>query len=88
MDSKKIVSAALAAVVAVGIGSSAQQVKAAKHNDFEKCYGVVKKAMNDCGAPGHSCAGQATKDSDPNEWVLMPKGTCEKLVGGSTTPGE
>lgn len=53
----------------------------------EKCYGVAKAGKNDCGAKGHSCAGQAAKDGDPEEWVFVPKGLCDKLVGGSTTKG-
>ncbi|MDX1949913.1 MAG: DUF2282 domain-containing protein [Rickettsiales bacterium] len=54
----------------------------------EKCYGIVKASKNDCAAAdgSHSCAGYAKKDSDGKEWVLLPKGTCERIVGGSTTP--
>lgn len=49
---------------------------------MEKCYGVVKAGANDCGTDRHSCAGQAAKDGDPNEWVAVPQGLCDKLVGG------
>ena len=28
------------------------------------------------------------KDGDKNEWILVPKGLCNKLVGGSTVPGK
>lgn len=52
----------------------------------EKCYGVAKAGKNDCGANGHSCAGQAVKDGDGKEWIKVPKGTCEKIVGGSLAP--
>lgn len=48
----------------------------------EKCAGIVKKGMNDCGANGHSCAGKAVKDNDPKEWIYVEKGTCEKIKGG------
>ena len=51
----------------------------------DKCYGVTKAGQNDCAANGHSCAGQAKKDNDPNEWKHMPKDQCEKM-GGKTTP--
>ena len=51
-----------------------------------KCYGVAKKGKNDCGANGHSCAGQAKVDGDANEWIFMPKGLCKKIVGGSLKP--
>ena len=49
---------------------------------YEKCQGIAKAGQNDCGANGHSCAGQAAVDGDPNEWVYVPEGTCEKIVGG------
>jgi uncharacterized membrane protein len=46
----------------------------------EKCAGAAKKGQNDCGANGHSCAGQGKTDNDPNEWVYLPKGACEKMT--------
>lgn len=52
----------------------------------EKCYGIVKKAKNDCGTPKHACAAQAAKDGDPSEWMFVMKGNCERIVGGSLTP--
>ncbi|MBY5990615.1 DUF2282 domain-containing protein [Ferrimonas balearica] len=50
---------------------------------WEKCAGVAKKGMNDCGSldGSHGCAGQAKMDNDPNEWVYVPEGTCKKLGG-------
>lgn len=53
---------------------------------WEKCYGIVKAGQNHCGANDHACAGKAVRDSDPNEWVFVPKGTCEKFVGASLYP--
>jgi uncharacterized membrane protein len=54
----------------------------------EKCYGVVKAAKNDCGSADgkHACAGMAKTDNDPNEWIILPEGICEKLAGGMTEP--
>src|SRR3990167_4551981 len=52
---------------------------------MEKCYGVVKIGMNDCGNANHNCAGEAKKDGAKNEWVHLPTGLCKKIVGGSTT---
>ena len=50
---------------------------------WEKCTGVAKKGLNDCGSLDgkHSCSGQATTDNDPNEWVYTPAGTCAKIGG-------
>ncbi len=49
----------------------------------EKCYGVAKAGKNDCAGAAHACAGQSKKDGSATEWVKLPKGTCERLVGGS-----
>jgi len=51
---------------------------------WEKCAGIAKKGQNDCGATdgSHACAGQAEVDGSPVEWVYVPEGTCEKIVGG------
>ena len=83
MKTKTVVNSALAGVFALGV-MAAGTALAADKPDSEKCYGVVKAGKNDCAAAGvHSCAGQATKDGDKESWVYLPKGTCEKLVGGS-----
>jgi uncharacterized membrane protein len=53
-------------------------------NNLEKCYGVAARAKNDCAEGQHSCVGQATRDRDPQSFVLVPKGDCQKLAGGKT----
>ncbi len=53
---------------------------------MEKCYGIVKTAMNDCQTATASCAGSATKDNQPDAFIFLPKGDCNKIVGGSLTP--
>ena len=52
--------------------------------EWEKCAGVAKAGKNDCAAldTKHNCAGQASVDSDKNEWIYVPSGTCEKIPGG------
>ena len=56
---------------------------------LDKCYGIAVAGKNDCASANgsHSCQGQSTKDGDPNEWIYVLKGSCEKIVGGTTTPG-
>jgi len=51
---------------------------------LERCAGMVKKGLNDCAAldGSHFCAGQAAEDSMDIEWVYVPKGLCNKIVGG------
>ena len=48
----------------------------------EKCQGIAKAGLNDCGTSQHSCAGQAKVDRDPEEWIYLPAGTCERITGG------
>ena len=50
----------------------------------EKCYGVAKAGKNDCAANGHACTGQSKTAGDPKEWIFVPKGTCDRIVSGST----
>lgn len=88
MDPKVIIqsamSAALLGMVTVShAAASPMPVKPAKEG-IEKCYGIVKAGLNDCGSDSHACATQSVKDSEPNDWLYLPKGTCEKIVGGKT----
>jgi uncharacterized membrane protein len=38
-----------------------------------------------CQSSASSCAGTAKRDNQPDAWVYAPTGTCDKIVGGSTT---
>lgn len=51
---------------------------------MEKCLGVVKAGKNDCAdlKNTHSCAGEAKVNGSKEEWILLPKGVCERLVNG------
>ena len=46
---------------------------AADEANSEKCYGVAKAGKN---------------DASRKEFIKLPKGTCERVVGGSLTPGK
>lgn len=85
MVSNKTINTLLASAVALTIAGAATTANA-KEEGKEKCYGVVKAGMNDCASAdgAHSCAGHATVDGAATEWVALPAGTCEKLVGGTT----
>ena len=61
---------------------------AADDNNSEKCYGVAKAGKNDCASRAHACSGQATKDKSDKEFIKLPKGTCDRIMGGSLTPGK
>jgi uncharacterized membrane protein len=100
--SKKIILAALSAVVVMGISSEAiaagesnmapganmEMVKMHKPvKGLEKCYGIAKSGKNDCASATEACAGQAKADGAKDAWLGVPTGTCDKIVGGSTSVG-
>ena len=74
------IAAALAAALAVPVAVQAQ-------GNMEKCYGVAKAGKNDCQTAKSSCAGTSKADSQNDAWISVPKGVCDKLVGGKTTAG-
>ena len=78
--SKSIKTTLASGLIALSMGLLSANVMAGKPG-FEKCQGIVKAGMNDCGNGKHACAGMAKVDKDPEEWVYVPEGTCDKLVG-------
>lgn len=83
-NTEQIIKGAIASLLAVGISAAATQAIAAP-GDNEKCAGVAKAGKNDCGTSKLSCHGSATSDRDPEAWVEVPAGTCEKIAGGTVT---
>lgn len=83
---KQLFSAAIGGLICMGALGAASQASAADAPATEKCYGVVKAGKNDCQAGAHSCAGQAKANGSGAEWITLPKGTCERIVGGSLKP--
>ena len=88
MSHEKRAKLAVAAMLAAGTTMAASSTYAAvpdSPQQWEKCAGIAKAGKNDCGSLDgkHQCAGQATADNSPQEWVYVPAGTCEKITGGS-----
>jgi uncharacterized membrane protein len=72
---------AVSSLLALGATATATNALAADDNQ-EQCAGVVKAGKNDCATSTNACHSHATVDSSPEAWVYLPKGTCERLVGG------
>lgn len=92
MDTKvriTLVASALASAVAVSL-MAAQAQPVTPIEGYEQCYGVALAGQNDCAnaAGTHSCAGQSSADGDGGEYIFVPAGTCERLVGGALEPYE
>ena len=82
--SEQIIRSAIAGLLALGVSAASSQAIAAA-GDNEKCAGIVKAGKNDCGTSKSSCAGTAKADRDAEAWVYVPKGTCDKIAGGTVT---
>lgn len=82
--SHTLATAIMAGILGTAVGISSTAIAA---TPMEECFGIAKAGKNDCGTKAHACAGQATTNNDPSEWIYVPKGTClksgGKLQGGS-----
>ena len=82
---EKTIQSAIAGIMLLGLlaGVGAAHADEAK----EKCFGIAKAGMNDCGSnkSKHSCAGQSKMDNDPSDFKAVPVGTCAKM-GGTLKP--
>jgi uncharacterized membrane protein len=85
MNKSDLIRSAFVSLVALGIAGGVGQTLAADKADQEKCAGVAKAGKNDCGTSKGSCAGTVKTDRDAEAWIYVPKGTCEKISGGSVT---
>ncbi len=82
---KQLIAYVLSAIVAVGFMALSASVHADDPQVMEKCFGVVKTGQNDCDTNNGQCA-PSLIDASPNDWIYLPKGICDKIVGGMTTP--
>ncbi len=84
MQHRTLITAALGSLLALGLTTGLVHAED-KKPPMEKCFGVAKAGHNDCSSnkSAHACAGQATQDHDPLDFVAVPKGTCDKIAGGN-----
>ena len=86
MSNKTVINSAMAGLLAMGVMGLGGQAVAADKPEMEKCYGIVKAGKNDCKTSNSSCAGTSEVDNKPTAFLAVPKGTCEKITGGSLKP--
>jgi uncharacterized membrane protein len=86
MRTRAYVTAAAAAAInlsAAGLfTASAEEPAHMALTKAEKCYGIAKAGKNDCAGVAHACAGQSHVDNSAADFVEVPEGTCDKIVGG------
>lgn len=72
------IASALAAALVLPVAAQAQ-------GNMEKCYGISKAGKNDCQTVKSSCAGTSKLDAEPDAWISVPRGACDKIIGGKLT---
>lgn len=82
-NSAVVTAALIAAIAALQTNTRWLSAKTQEAVERERCYGVVRAAHNDCANGKHSCAGQAATSGSPEEWLMLPNGLCNRIVGGS-----
>jgi uncharacterized membrane protein len=48
---------------------------------MEQCAGVIRAGRNDCATSTNACHSHVTTDANPEAWIYVPKGTCDKIAG-------
>jgi uncharacterized membrane protein len=71
---------AIAGIFAISAVGSTTLVSAAEHTGDEKCAGVIKAGRNDCSTSKNACHSHVTVDADPEAWIWVPRGTCDKIA--------
>ena len=86
-NQNKVMQSTIAGILALGATMVSTTASAVPDQPkfWEKCSGIAKAGMNDCGSfdGKHGCSGQATLTNSDAEWVYTPKGTCAKITGGT-----
>ena len=82
-----ILGSAMAVALSLTLEAAAQGGPApAPKFEHEKCYGIAQAGKNDCQTASSSCAGTSRRTGQGDAWVYLPKGSCDKVVGGSLQP--
>jgi uncharacterized membrane protein len=78
MSNSTLLRTAMASLLALGASTAAL---ADDHEGQEQCAGVIKAGQNDCATSTNACHSHVTTDSNPEAWIYLPAGTCERIVG-------
>jgi len=80
MSNMNLLHAAMTGLLVLGAAATATTVLA-DDNKGEQCAGVIKAGKNDCATNSNACHGHVTSDANPEAWIYVPTGTCERIVG-------
>ena len=72
---------AISGVLALA-GTAIASTAFAADDSKEQCAGIVKAGKNDCATATNACHGHVASDANAQAWIYVPKGTCDRIVGG------
>lgn len=72
---------AISSVLALA-GAALTSTALAAADDMEQCAGIAKAGKNDCATSTNDCHGHVTTNGNAEAWIYVPKGTCDRIVGG------
>lgn len=91
MNNKNIINVALGTALILGLSQTTYALKTAeeratiaKAQEDEgqvKCAGRILAGLNDCPTSLHACAGLSDEDADPETFIWLPRGTCNRIAG-------
>lgn len=76
-----MVQLAISSVLALS-GVALTSTALAAEDGKEQCAGIAKAGKNDCATTTNACHGHVTADGNAEAWIYVPKGTCDRIVGG------
>jgi uncharacterized membrane protein len=81
LKTQSILKLAISSAIALA-GTTLPGAAIAADPSMEQCAGIIKGGKNDCATSTNACHGHVENDANPEAWIYVPKGTCEKLAGG------
>ena len=85
MNQRDVFASVLSGAIALVFATGAVAATKEDHSGDEKCAGVIKAGKNDCATSQNACHSHVTVDGNPEAWVWVPKGTCDRIVGAHVT---
>ena len=76
-----ILQVAISGVLALA-GAALTSTTLAADDSKEQCAGIVKAGKNDCATSTNDCHSHVTSEGNAEAWIYVPKGTCDRIVGG------
>jgi uncharacterized membrane protein len=71
---------AISSVLALA-GTALTSTALAADDGMEQCAGIAKAGKNDCATSTNDCHGHVTANNNPEAWIYVPKGTCDRIAG-------